>query len=82
MMEQDLSQMLISDMAGFLDPKVGARVRHVLMRNGVTTLQQLLELSEEDLLDLRNFGQISLAQLTIKLKAMGLQLQPNRPGSW
>lgn len=81
--DQDLSQMRIEDMTGFLDPKVGAQVRHVLMRHGILTLEQLLEYSEEDLLDLQRFGMISLAQLTVKLKSMGLELKRKQQGrSW
>lgn len=78
----DLDQVLIKDMKGFLDPIVGTRIRNVLMRDGITTLAQLLRYSEKDLLDLRSFGTVSLAQLTIKLKTMNVQLRVEEGGGW
>lgn len=76
------SQLKVADMTGFLDPQVGTRIRHVLLRNGITTLAQLLQYSEKDLLDLRHFGTVSLAQLTIKLKALGFELKRDEVNSW
>jgi len=71
------ADMLVDDME-FSNKIVGARIRNTLRREGVETLEQLLRLTEDDLLDMRNFGTVSLAELTVKLKRMGLTLQPER----
>lgn len=68
------SDMPIGNM-DFSNRIVGTRIKNVLIQNGVKTLAELLELTEENLLDMRNFGTVSLAELTVKLKAMGLALR-------
>jgi DNA-directed RNA polymerase alpha subunit len=57
------------------NPWVTTRVRNVLRQNGIHTLSQLLELTEEDLGDMRNLGAISLANIKVKLESMGLKLK-------
>ena len=69
--------MLIKDM-DFSNRIVGSRIKNALAQNGIVTLSDLLELSEEDLLDMRNFGTTSLAELTVKIKRMGLELRKER----
>lgn len=73
-MPTDPDKMLIADMH-FDNTVVGTRIRNVLQKQGVVTLADLLKLSEEELLDMRNFGWISLAELTAKLSSMGLHLR-------
>lgn len=70
----DLANMRIEDME-FANKVVGSRIRNVLLKNGITTLDQLLKHSEWELRDMRNFGSVSLAELTVKLKRMGLELR-------
>lgn len=76
-MDLNPADMLIADME-FSNRIVGARIRNVLRREGVRTLDQLLKFTEGELLDMRNFGTVCLAELTVKLKRMGLSLQPER----
>lgn len=70
----DLANMRIEDME-FANKVVGSRIRNVLRKNGIITLDQLLKYSQWELLDMRNFGSVSLAELTVKLKRMGLELR-------
>ena len=42
---------------------------------GITSIGQLVERSEEDLLDIRNFGQKSIEEVKQKLIEMGLNLK-------
>jgi DNA-directed RNA polymerase alpha subunit len=74
--------MMIADMTGFLDPKVGTRIKNRLRREGVSTLEELLQWSERDLLDLPWLGNICLAQLTLKLKTLGFELRRETHNVW
>lgn len=71
-MEPD--KMLIKDMR-FANKDVDARIRNVLLREGVDTLSQLLQHTEEELREFRGLGAVCLAELTVKLKGMGLTLR-------
>jgi hypothetical protein len=51
---------------------VGARVLNCLANAGVVTLGQIRDLSEEDLLKIKNFGATSLAELKTAMTAWGL----------
>ena len=51
------------------------RSYNCLKREGVTTVGQLVEKSEQDLLDIRNFGQKSIDEVKQKLAEMGLSLK-------
>jgi DNA-directed RNA polymerase subunit alpha len=51
------------------------RSYNCLKREGVTTVGELLEKSEEDLLEIRNFGQKSIDEVKAKLEEMGLGLK-------
>ena len=46
-----------------------------LKRSGITKIGQVLEMSEEDLLAVRNFGQKSLDELNQRLEALGYKRQ-------
>lgn len=73
------AELLIEDM-DFANRIVGTRIKNILHAQGVETLEQLLVWTEQELLDLRNFGIVSLAELTVKLKRMGLEL--NKKPTW
>ena len=51
------------------------RSYNCLKREGVTTVGQLIERTEEDLLDIRNFGQKSIEEVKQKLAELGLGLK-------
>ncbi|MHB0868091.1 MAG: DNA-directed RNA polymerase subunit alpha [Chloroflexota bacterium] len=53
------------------DLDLSVRAYNCLKRSGITKIGQLLEMSEEDLLAVRNFGQKSLDELKQRLEAMG-----------
>lgn len=67
-------EMLIADMH-FSNAIVGTRIRNVLHKHGIVTLAQLLRLTQWELLDMRQLGTVSMAELTVKLKSMGLELR-------
>lgn len=78
--QTDLATMLVADLKGFADPQVRTRVKHLLMQRGITTLEQLLRCSEQELLDFRMFGPICLAQLKAALSSVGLELKREPDG--
>lgn len=51
------------------------RSYNCLKREGVQTVGELVEKSEEDLLEIRNFGQKSIDEVKAKLEEMGLGLK-------
>lgn len=73
----DPATMLIKDMV-FSNKIVGTRIINILMNNGNHTLEDVLRYTEGELLDLRNFGTVCLAELTVKLKRMGFELKQER----
>lgn len=52
------------------------RSYNCLKRQGVNTIGQLTECSEQDLLNIRNFGAKSIEEVKDKLQGMGLGLKP------
>ena len=58
--------------------KFGVRTTNCLLNAGVTKLEKLLAMKEIDLLQLPNFGMISLAEVVSKLKKFGLSLNTLR----
>lgn len=58
------------------DLDLSVRAYNCLKRSGITKIGQVLEMSQEDLLAVRNFGQKSLDELNQRLEAMGYK----RPG--
>jgi DNA-directed RNA polymerase subunit alpha len=51
------------------------RSYNCLKREGVTTVQELVEKTEDDLLEIRNFGQKSIDEVKAKLEELGLSLK-------
>ncbi|MBO6098127.1 MAG: DNA-directed RNA polymerase subunit alpha [Aeriscardovia sp.] len=56
------------------------RSYNCLRREGIYTVEQLLSHSEQDLLEIRNFGTKSVDELKEKLAEMGLSLRPSSEG--
>jgi len=56
------------------DMDLTVRSYNCLKREGVTTVGELLQKSEDDLLEIRNFGQKSIDEVKAKLEEMGLGL--------
>lgn len=54
---------------------LSVRSYNCLKREGVATVGQLIEHTEQDLLDIRNFGQKSIDEVKLKLSDMGLSLR-------
>ena len=57
------------------DMDLTVRSYNCLKREGVTTLGELVQKSEDDLLEIRNFGQKSIDEVKAKLEEMGLCLR-------
>jgi DNA-directed RNA polymerase subunit alpha len=57
------------------DMDLTVRSYNCLKREGVTTVGELTQKSEEDLLEIRNFGQKSIDEVKAKLEDMGLGLR-------
>ena len=57
------------------DMDLTVRSYNCLKREGVTTVSELTQKSEEDLLEIRNFGQKSIDEVKAKLEEMGLSLK-------
>jgi DNA-directed RNA polymerase subunit alpha len=55
---------------------LSVRSYNCLKRQGVNTIGQLTECSEQDLLNIRNFGAKSIEEVKDKLQGMGLGLKP------
>lgn len=55
--------------------RLSIRSSHGLRREGIETVRQLIELSAEDLLDVKNLGVTSLNEIREKLKDRGLALR-------
>lgn len=72
---QYLLELPIQEMTFHHNKWVTTRVRNTLGQNGIHTLAQLLELTEEDLSRMRNLGAVSLANIKVKLDSMGLSLK-------
>lgn len=58
--------------------ELSVRPYNCLKRNGIHTLEQLLECSEEDLMNLRNFGQKSMEEIKQKLAERNLSLKDSK----
>ena len=57
------------------DLDFSVRSYNCLKREGVTTVGELVEKSEEDLMGIRNFGQKSIDEVKMKLTELGLSLK-------
>ena len=56
------------------DMDLSVRSYNCLKREGVATVSELVDKTEQDLLDIRNFGQKSIEEVKQKLQEMGLSL--------
>jgi DNA-directed RNA polymerase subunit alpha len=57
------------------DMDLTVRSYNCLKREGVATVGDLVQKSEEDLLEIRNFGQKSIDEVKAKLEELGLGLR-------
>lgn len=58
--------------------ELSVRPYNCLKRNGIHTLEQLLDCTEEDLMNLRNFGQKSMEEIKQKLAERNLSLKNSK----
>lgn len=63
------------------DLQLTVRSYNCLKREGIHTVGELISRSEQDLLDIRNFGSKSIDEVKLKLAEMGLSLKDSPPGS-
>src|SRR6266511_1533753 len=62
------------------DLQLTVRSYNCLKREGIHTVGELIGRSEQDLLDIRNFGSKSIDEVKLKLAEMGLSLKDSPPG--
>jgi DNA-directed RNA polymerase subunit alpha len=62
------------------DLQLTVRSYNCLKREGIHTVGELISRSEQDLLDIRNFGAKSIDEVKAKLHEMGLALKASAPG--
>ena len=62
------------------DLNLTVRSYNCLKREGIHTVSELVSRSEQDLLDIRNFGSKSIDEVKLKLHEMGLALKDSAPG--
>ncbi|MET9018678.1 DNA-directed RNA polymerase subunit alpha [Actinopolymorpha singaporensis] len=62
------------------DLNLTVRSYNCLKREGIHTVGELISRSEQDLLDIRNFGAKSIDEVKQKLVGMGLSLKDSAPG--
>lgn len=62
------------------DLNLTVRSYNCLKREGIHTVSELVSRSEQDLLDIRNFGSKSIDEVKAKLTEMGLSLKDSAPG--
>ncbi len=62
------------------DLQFTVRSYNCLKREGIHTVGELISRSEQDLLDIRNFGAKSIDEVKAKLAEMGLSLKDSAPG--
>ena len=60
--------------------KLTMRSYNCLKREGIHTVSELVSRSEQDLLDIRNFGSKSIDEVKQRLHEMGLSLKDSAPG--
>lgn len=60
--------------------KLTMRSYNCLKREGIHTVSELVSRSEQDLLDIRNFGSKSIEEVKLRLHEMGLSLKDSTPG--
>ena len=57
--------------------ELSVRAYNCLKREGVDTVEKLLDYTEDELLDIRNFGQKSIQEVKDKIKELGLSFKKN-----
>src|SRR5215212_4758372 len=62
------------------DLQLTVRSYNCLKREGIHTVGELISRSEQDLLDIRNFGSKSIDEVKLKLAEMNLSLKDSPPG--
>ena len=62
------------------DLELSVRSYNCLKREGIHTVGELVARSEEDLLDIRNFGNKSIEEVKETLAGLGLTLRDSSPG--
>ena len=62
------------------DLNLTQRSYNCLKREGIHTVSELVSRSEQDLLDIRNFGSKSIEEVKLRLHEMGLALKDSAPG--
>ena len=62
------------------DLELSVRSYNCLKREGIHTVGELVARSEEDLLDIRNFGSKSIDEVRDTLANLGLSLRDSHPG--
>jgi len=60
--------------------KLTMRSYNCLKREGIHTVSELVSRSEQDLLDIRNFGSKSIEEVKQRLQELGLSLKDSEPG--
>ncbi len=60
--------------------KLTMRSYNCLKREGIHTVSELVSRSEQDLLDIRNFGSKSIEEVKLRLHELGLSLKDSAPG--
>jgi DNA-directed RNA polymerase subunit alpha len=62
------------------DLNLTVRSYNCLKREGIHSVGELISRSEQDLMDIRNFGSKSIDEVKAKLDEMGLRLKDSAPG--
>lgn len=57
---------------------LGVRVRKAFRRLGIQTLGDLIRRDSDDLLECKNFGMVSLNEVSCLLEGFGLSLKPGK----
>ncbi len=72
---------LVADLAlPIEDLSLTVRSYNCLKREGIHTVSELVSRSEQDLMDIRNFGQKSIDEVKLKLAELGLSLKDSNLG--
>jgi DNA-directed RNA polymerase subunit alpha len=76
-----IDEQLAADLAMPVEElKLTMRSYNCLKREGIHTVSELVSRSEQDLLDIRNFGSKSIEEVKLRLHEMGLSLKDSGPG--
>jgi DNA-directed RNA polymerase alpha subunit len=73
-----IAELLLKPIDEFI---ISARLFNCLRNYGLETLGVIIEYSETELLKMRHFGKVSLAELNALLRELGLRLAPDTEAS-